>query len=86
MFNVILHVDQVGPQNGKEPTILEAQGQFQWPHFVLTEDVLIEVDLHGDTGDNMRVQLFNSHPDLDKGPRWPRHHSSIWRPCFLEGT
>ena len=60
MFNLILWVDQVGLQDGKQPTILEAQGHFKWPHFILTEDVLDEVDLLGHAGDNTCVQLFNT--------------------------
>ena len=45
-----------------EPTVFEAQG-LQWPHFVLTKDLLGEVDLLGRAqvdGDNVRVKLFNT--------------------------
>jgi hypothetical protein len=48
-------------QDRVEPTVFEFQGGFQWPYFVLTNEVLSEVDLlpPGVEESTVRVQAYN---------------------------
>ena len=49
-------------QNRSEPTTVLFQDGFQWPHFILTIDVLCELDLSSLTGElvDICVKLYNS--------------------------
>ena len=63
---VILHLLAVtnilDVQNRSEPTTVLFQDGFQWPHFILTIDVLCELDLSSLTGKlvDICVKLYNS--------------------------
>ena len=46
-------------QDDKDATIFEAQGGFKWPHFVLSAEVLGEVDLLVGAEDEVRVDMYN---------------------------
>jgi hypothetical protein len=48
-------------QNGCEPTVVQFQSGFQWPHFALTHDVLCELDLTTTANEaDICVKLYNS--------------------------